>query len=187
MAAAKKAIEADPRESAAYFARARIQQVRGEILLAISSLEKAMDLNPNSYNIHHGLCMALVLAGRHKESLSIGRKGERLSPRDPILWATLVVRSLAYILLGDYTAALSCANGVSQTGVSGGGGYWPHALRAASLAQLGQTKDAEIAIQQAISCKPDLSVSNIVKVLPTLEPDGLDLYVDGLRKAGLPD
>jgi adenylate cyclase len=187
MAAAKKAIEADPRESAAYFARARIQQVRGEILLAISSLEKAMDLNPNSYNIHHGLCMALVLAGRHKESLSIGRKGERLSPRDPILWATLVVRSLAYILLGDYTAALSCANEVSQTGVSGGGGYWPHALRAASLAQLGQTPDAEIAIQQAISCKPDLSVSNIVKVLPTLEPDGLDLYVDGLRKAGLPD
>ncbi len=65
-------------------------------------------------------------------------------------------------------------------------GYWPHAVLAAALAQLDQMDEARAAVTEALEAKPDLSLTYLQKTLPTKEPDGLDPYLDGLRKAGLP-
>ncbi len=35
--------------------------------------------------------------------------------------------------------------------------------------------------------KPDLSLCYLKNTLPTKQPDGLKPYLDGLRKAGLPE
>ncbi len=43
-----------------------------------------------------------------------------------------------------------------------------------------------IAWAQALEAKPDLSLTYLEKTLPTREPGGLEPYLDGLRKAGLP-
>ena len=47
--------------------------------------------------------------------------------------------------------------------------------------------EAREALSAALEAKPDLSIAYLVKTLPTKKPDGLDLYLDGLRQAGLPD
>ena len=39
----------------------------------------------------------------------------------------------------------------------------------------------------ALDAVPDLSLAYLKKTLPTKEPDGLEPYLDGLRKAGLPE
>ena len=108
-----------------------------------------------------------------------------MSPRDPLLWASIVVRALACILLGRYKEAIGYADKTRQFQVPYG--YWPYATKASALAQLGRTDEARELIPQAVKEKPELSISYIHKTLPTSHEDGLQKYFEGLRKAGLPE
>jgi adenylate cyclase len=128
--------------------------------------------------------MALTLAGRLDEAKEALGMAERLSPRDPILWASTVVHSLACVLSRDYEEALHWARKTIQNPRSKG--YWPQAALAASLAHLGQMDEARAAVAAALEAMPDLSLAYLEKTLPTKEPGGLDPHLEGLRKAGLP-
>ncbi len=59
-------------------------------------------------------------------------------------------------------------------------------MLAAPLAHLGRIEEARAAVAEALEQKPDLPLSYLKKTLPTKQPDGLDPYLDGLRKAGMP-
>ena len=65
--------------------------------------------------------------------------------------------------------------------------YYPHAMLAAALANLGRIDEARAAIEKAIEWKSDLTLSFVEKNMPTKEPGGLAPYLEGLRKAGLPE
>jgi len=90
MSAAKRAVVLDNKDSVAYFAIGRIRIMRGEHDASIRALEKSLSLNPSFARVHHGLGMVLTLAGRLDEAKTALEQVERLSPRDPILWATTV-------------------------------------------------------------------------------------------------
>lgn len=185
MEAAQKALTLDPKDSVAYFALGRIQMLRGQHDESIASLEKAIELNPNSFQAYHGLAMVLTLAGRLDEAKEISMKGEHISPRDPLLWAAVAVRSLAYLLSNEYDDAIHLARRTQR--FPNPSGYWPHALNASASAQLGQMDAARNALKLALEKKPDLSLSYLKKTLPTKDEDGLEVYLSGLRKAGLPE
>ena len=129
--------------------------------------------------------MALTLAGRLDEAKEALVIPERLSPRDPILWATTVIHALACILSKDYEDAVLWARKTIQNPRSKG--YWPPATLAAALAHLGQMEEARAAVAAALEAKLDLTLAYVAKTLLTKEPGGLDPYLDGLRKAGLPE
>jgi adenylate cyclase len=185
MDSAKKALALDPRESVAYFALGRIHMLCGDHNASIAALEKAIELNPNAFFAYHGLGMVLVLAGRIEEALDISIKGERFSPRDPLLWASIAVRALGCILLGRYEEAVEYSDRTYQFPAPSG--YWPHATKAAALAQLGKIDEARSLLQKALAELPQLSIAYLKRTLPTKFEDGLKLYFDGLRKAGLPE
>lgn len=185
MECAKKAIALDPRDAVGYFAIGRIHMLRGEHDESMAALEKAIELNPNAFYAYHGLAMTMVLAGRAEEGIEISIRGERVSPRDPLLWASIVVRALACILLGRYKEAIGYADKTRQFQVPYG--YWPYATKASALAQLGRTDEARELIPQAMKEKPELSIRYLHKTLPTSHEDGLQRYFEGLRKAGLPE
>ncbi len=183
MDSAKKALALDPRESVAYFALGRIHMIRGEHDTSIAALEKAIELNPNAFFAYHGLGMVLALAGRMEEGLDISIKGECISPRDPMLWASIVVRALGCILLERYDEAVAYSDRTYQFPAPSG--YWPHATKAAALAQLGNIDEAKSSLLLALEEKPDLSITYLKKTLPTKYEGGLESYLEGLRKAGL--
>ena len=183
MNSAKKALALDPRESVAYFALGRIHMLRGEHDASIAALEKSIELNPNAFFAYHGLGMVLVLSGRIEEALDISEKGERFSPRDPLLWASIAVRALGCILSEQYDEAVVYSDRTLQFPAPSG--YWPHATKAAALAQLGNSNEAKSSLQLALGEKPDLSIAFIEKTLPTKYQGGLEYYLEGLRKAGL--
>ena len=183
MEAARKAQTIDPKDSVTHFSLGRIQMLRGQHDDSIASLEKAIELSPNSFQAYHGLAMVLVLAGRLDEAKEISMKGEHISPRDPLLWAAIAVRSLAYILTHDYDDALHLARRAKQ--FPNPSGYWPHALSASALAHLGQIEEAQSSVKLALQNKPDLTLSYLKKTLPTKHEDGLEHYLSGLGKAGL--
>ncbi|MEE8118494.1 MAG: hypothetical protein V3T39_02940, partial [Gammaproteobacteria bacterium] len=119
------------------------------------------------------------------EAKGFFEKAEKLSPRDPLRWAFTVVHALACILAGENEDAVFWAHKTMQNPHSTG--YWPHAVLAAASANLDRLDDARKGIDTALKEKPDLSLAYLEKTLPTKEPGGLKPYLDGLRKAGLPE
>jgi adenylate cyclase len=182
--AANMALALDDKDPVAYFALGRVTMMRGEHDAAIAALETTLALNPSFAQAYHGLGFALALAGRLEEAVEMFDKAERLSPFDPLLWAFTITHGLACILARDNKTALQLARQTLQ--IPRASGYWPHAVLAAALAHLGQMDEARAAVTEALEAKPDLSLTYLEKTLPTKEPDGLEPYLDGLRKAGLP-
>ena len=185
MAAAKKALALDDRDAVAYFAAGRVHMMLGEHDASIAALETSSTLNPSFAQAYHGLGFVLLLAGRLDDAINSFHQAECLSPRDPLLWAFTVTHGLACILSHDYETAIHCARRTIQ--IPRASGYWPHAVLAAAMANLGQVEDARTAITAALREMPDLSLAYLIHTLPTKEPDGLEPYLDGLRKAGLPE
>jgi len=185
MVNAKKALALDPRESLAYIALGRIHMLQGNHDDSIAAQEKAIELNPNAFLAYHGLGMVLVFSGRMEEGLDVSIKGETFSPRNPGLFSSIAVRALACILLKRYDEAVAYSERAQQFPVTAG--YWPHATKASALAQLGNIDDAQATLQLALGEKPDLSITYLQKTLPTKFEGGLNTYLNGLRKAGLPE
>jgi adenylate cyclase len=187
LTAAKKALALDDKDPVAYFALGRVYMMLGEHDASVAELEKALELSPSFAQAHHGLGFALVLSGRLEEAAKALDKAIRLSPRDPLLWGTMSFRSMACNLLQQYEAAADWARKAIHEPRAAGGGYWPYAVLASALGNLGQTAEAREAVDKALERKPDLSLTYLETTLPTKEPGGLETYFDGLRKAGLPD
>ncbi len=185
MQAARQAIKIDERDPVGYFAIGRIYMMRGEHDASIGALERAIDLNPSFSQAHHGLSMVLMLAGRLDEARAAGEQVERLSPRDPILWATTLCHAMSDVLAGDTESALVWVQKTQQT--QRARGYWIHAVNAAALAQAGRLDEARAALKEAMRELPSLSLGYISETLPTKHPGGLDPYLDALRTAGLPE
>lgn len=185
MAAARAALAADERDPTGYFGMGRIYMMQGHLDDSIAALETAVRLNPSFAQAYHGLSMVLCLAGQHERSHEAGDMCERLSPRDPILWATLVVQALNCILQRDFEAALDWALRVKRHPNSSG--YWPHAMMAAPLAQLGRLDEARAEVERMLNEVPRLTVGELAAAYKTKQPGGLEPYLEGLRLAGLPD
>ncbi|MDJ0777991.1 MAG: adenylate/guanylate cyclase domain-containing protein [Gammaproteobacteria bacterium] len=183
MAAARRALQCDDRDAISYFAIGRIHMMQGDHDASIAALRKSIGLNPCFAQAYHGLGMVLTLAGELEESKLTTRQAVTMSPRDPMLWAFTVVHALTYILSKEFDTALEWANHTLQ--IPNATGYWPHAVKASALANLGRLQEAQQSLARAVDAKPDLSIAFLEKNLPTKYPGGLDPYLEGLGQAGL--
>ncbi len=62
-----------------------------------------------------------------------------------------------------------------------------HLALGASCAQLGRLDEAQAAIKESLKLNPELTVSRLPEFFPISNFKNLDDYLDGLRKAGLPE
>ena len=184
---AKKALALDDKDTVAYFALGRIYMMQGKHDASVGELQTAIELNPSFAMAYHGLGAALMLSGRLDEAANALDHAMRLSPRDPVLWGTLSFRSLTSTLLQQYEAAAEWGRKAVHEPRAAKGGYWSFAVLASALGNLGRTTEAHEALEEALRRKPDLSLTYLLKTFPTKYPGGLDPYLDGLRKAGLPE
>jgi adenylate cyclase len=187
LTAAKKALALDDQDPVAYFALGRVYMMHGQHDASIAELETALALNPSFAMAHHGLGSALMLSGRLEDAAEALDNAMRLSPRDPVSWGTMCFRSMTCTLQRQYEAAADWGRKAVHEPRSAKGGYWSHAVLASALGNLGQSAEARAAVEEALRRKPDLSLAYLETTFPTKHPGGLDPYLDGLRKAGLPD
>jgi adenylate cyclase len=185
MEAAQKAIMHDSHDAMSYFAIGRVLMMRGLHDDSIEALRKSIDLNPCFAQAYHGLGMVLALAGQLEESKQTTEKAVDLSPRDPMLWAFTIVHALTCILDNDNEGSLKWYRRTMQ--LPNATGYFPHAVKAAASANLGQLEEAKDALTKAIEAKPNLSIEFVTTNMPTKFSGGLEPYTSGLRKAGLVD
>jgi len=183
LVAAKKAATLDDKDPAAYLTLGRVHMMQGEHDTSIAELERCLSLNPNFAAGYFAFGFALALVGRLDEALETLDTAVRLNPRDPLIWAIKALRSLIHCLLSQYEAAAESAQ--QSIREPRAAGYWPYAVLAAALGNLGRIEEARSAIAGALEQKPDLSISYLEMTLPTKQPGGLQQYLEGLRKAGL--
>jgi tetratricopeptide (TPR) repeat protein len=109
----------------------------------------------------------------------------RLSPVDPILFRMQGATASAHFFAGRYDEASSWAEKALRESPN-----LQQALRvaAASHALAGRLERARKTIAHMRQLDPDLRISNLKDRLPTFRrPEDLARYIEGLRKAGVPE
>jgi tetratricopeptide (TPR) repeat protein len=157
---------------------------RGEPDDQIAALERAISLDPSNAGAHGWLGTALSLAGRGDEAITHLEKAMRLDPRYP--WKSLWLDSMAwgYFAAGRYEVAVDWAKRSVRVSPDDELGY---RTLAASYAQLGRLEDASAAVAEELRVRPELTLEKVREENRNTAPNFLERWLDGLRKAGLPE
>jgi tetratricopeptide (TPR) repeat protein len=182
--AGQLAVSTDDKDPFAHFALGRVQTLQGDFETAIAELEKAIDLNPNLALAYYGLGFALTWSGRAREALPYFHKAIRQSPHDPALWSFETMTGFAHILLGEFAEAVEWLRKAARHPNSL---FWPNLNLAVAFVEQEEWDKARAAMDAELELQPDLSVTAVAAMLGSLHPDWKDRYLDGLRKAGLPE
>jgi len=153
----------------------------GDFDTAKEMVDRAAALNPNSFRAWEERGWAYITAGQPDEAIRSFERRIRLNPFDPLLFATFAGMSVAFIGLRRFDEAVSAAKkAVRQNPL------FPFTYRclASALAHLGREAEAREAVAGLLELEPDFRISERIARGDAL---GLQLYIDGLRKAGLPE
>jgi TolB-like protein len=152
----------------------------GDFDTAREMVDRAVALNPNSSRVWEQRGWTYILAGQPEEAIRSFERVIRLNPLDR-LFSTFAGMSVAFIGLGRFDEAVAAAKkAVRQNPL------FPFSYRclASALAHLGREAEAREAVAGLLELDPDFRISERVA---RSDVSGLQLYVDGLRKAGFPE
>jgi adenylate cyclase len=177
---AQKALAIDSTDYESYWLLARIYTRQKKYDKALASAQRALSLNPNSALLLKSLGgNVFTYLGRAREAAEMIEKAMRLDPRHSNSWYGSLGR--AYYAAGQYEKAVKALKHIGKPKLH---------LRlylAASYAQLGQTEEAQAEIAQILKIDPKVSVDIWAEREPYKDPVDKERWIDGLRKAGLPE
>ena len=183
-AIARKAIEQDGEDSWAHLAMGYVHMVSRRFEPAVAALSEAVGRNPSFAFAHMILGSALAYGGKPIEGLEQLALATRLSPRDHVEAAILSTAGLCHLMAGRYSQAVDLERRAVQLRPNFGTA-WRTLAAAAGLAGDPQTGSAALA--EARRLQPNLSIAWVQTYHPIVGLDDRERYIDGLRKAGLPE
>lgn len=154
---------------------------------AIGHYKKAIALNP-SFALGHGyLALQLAfLAGRTDEAIKEAETAIRLSPRDPELYHFFYAIGMAHFVAGRYDQAAKWGE-MAENERPAGIGFGPLRLLASTYAHLDRLDEARDAFASVLEVTPRISATGIRNAIHFGRPEDLERYLEGLRRAGLPE
>jgi tetratricopeptide (TPR) repeat protein len=182
--AARMAVSADVENAWAHAAASWVFSAVRENDSAFQAARTALQLNPNLAFAEGVLGLIHAHRGEATNAVEHVDKADRLSPRDPARPMWTLSRSWAAFIERNYVAAVEWARWITRASPSFPGG-WRHL--ATSCAHLDRLAEAQEAIDQLLQLSPNDNLEHARRVVPTDQPELLDRYIDGLRKAGLPE
>jgi tetratricopeptide (TPR) repeat protein len=182
---AKKAIALDDKDAMAHMVLGRVSLLQCKHEDSIAEFEIAINLNPNLADAYHGLGLSLTFSGRPEEAVPQFEMAIRLSPYDPRVSSFHEMRAWALLVMGRYEeAAESARTSVRKANAD----LWAYATLSAVLGHLDRLDEARLAREELLKRKPDFSQGFVRRyVYYNKTPAHLERYIDGLRKAGLPE
>ena len=102
---------------------------------------------------------------------------------DPLFWLFDTLRALACNFDGDHKTAIDWADRAIRR--PGAVRFWPFAHMASSWGHLGNSGEAQRAIEQARKGEPRFSYAFMREVMPFGKHERVESYFEGLCKAGL--
>jgi adenylate cyclase len=180
--AARACVQADPRSPWCQLTLAWAHQLRGRREDWLAALDRAQRLDP-PVTLYGGIGVQLSVAGRPELAIEMLEKAIRLSPHDPQMGVFLFSTGLAHFVAGRYAEAAQWFNDSLR--------LWQYNVTwrqlAASYALLGRMDEARDAMQEVFRLEPDVTLAKVRVQLSASDPDYLERYFDGLRKAGMPE
>jgi tetratricopeptide (TPR) repeat protein len=182
---AKKGVELDDQDALIRFIHGRVLLARQAYGDALAELETALELNPSLPAVYCGLGDTLAYEGRYGQAIPHFERAINLSPYDPQRWAFYSYGALAQIFAGDFDRAFGWAQKAIRIPNCH---YWPFAHRVAALGHMQREEELRIAVAELLRRKPGFSCGFARKRLFYVKnPLQLNRYVEGLRKAGIPE
>ena len=180
---ARVAARLEPDDAVARFALGRVHLARGEYDRSIADLKAAIELNPGMAQAHCGLGDSMAYSGQLEDALECFEEAVRISPSDPYRWAFLSYGATALLFKGAYEEAAKWATEAESVPNSH---YWPTAIRVSALAHMDRMAEATSALKHLKERRPGITADFVESRLFYLkDPQQIETYVSGLRKAGL--
>ncbi len=179
---AQKAVELDDELPEAYWALSYVYLFQKQYSQAEQAVRKAIELNPNYADGYGLLAFVSNWQGQFEKATNYIQKAMLLNPHYSFAYPWNL--GLAYYNLGRYTEAVQqLQNAQSRNDLARN----VRAYLAASYVRLGRIDDAVWEIEQLRFQDPNISLSFFRDRLPFKDRGHLDLFLQDLSKAGLPE
>jgi TolB-like protein/Tfp pilus assembly protein PilF len=156
----------------------------GDLDSGTAYLERAIALNPNAASNWSNNGWIQIWTGRPERAIDCFQRAMRLSPVDPLLHDMEAGTAFAHYVEGRYAEASLWADRALQKHP-----VFHPGLRvgAAAAAMAGRLEDASRLCERLRALDSTLTLSNLRSVMgPYRDPKHPALFVEGLRRAGLP-
>ena len=178
-----KARQSDVGEPWVYVARIMVCMATRNGDEAVVAARKAIELNPNFAYGYSFLGVALASSGAGEAAIAALDRAVRLSPRDFLRDEFELFYAFAHFQKGEYAKAADFAASAASLRP---GHAVPHRFLAASCALAGEQERAERALVDVLGLTPGFNLSSAEEQSIYVHHDDRARFIDGLRKAGLP-
>ncbi len=175
---ALQSVRLDPNDYRAHWVLGVIYIYQGKHAQSLAEFDRALHINPNDADLLAISSETLIYSERAEEAIDRCKHAIRLNPNCPdFYWWQL---GFSYFHLGRYDDALDALERMTAP---------DHARRllAAVFAHLGRLDEARNEAEEFMKVAPNFSIKEWAKMEPYTDPNDLQRYVNGLRKAGLPE
>jgi adenylate cyclase len=153
----------------------------GDCESEIEMADRAVALNPNSFQAWNGRGQVYKSAGLPEEAIRSFERALRMSPVDPRLHLTFHGMGIALIELGRFDEAIVAAKKAQRQNPSYSQAY---RCLASAFAHLGRDAEAREAAASLLEVDPAFTISGWIA---RGGQKSSKLTIEGLRKAGLPE
>jgi adenylate cyclase len=182
MRLAQTSVRLDPRSSFAYSLLSYVNAMEGYYEPAMEAARKAVELNPYDMGARGVLGVCHLVTGDHRQAVELFSIAAQRGNSDPrYQWA--VLSAFSHYLLGQYDASVSWAR---ESYYENPNHLQALAIRAAALAQLGRTAEAEEVVDVLLGLYPWMTVERLMSNIRWKSAEDIAHYRDGLLKAGIP-
>jgi TolB-like protein len=153
----------------------------GDSETEIEMADRAVALNPNSFNAWNSRGWVYKIAGQPDEAIRSCERAIRVSPLDPRLHITFAGMGLAFIELGRFDEAIVAGKKAQRQNPSYSSAY---RCLASAFAHLGRDAEAREAAARLLEVDPEFTIGAWIA---RGGQSNAKLLIEGLRKAGLPE
>jgi TolB-like protein len=181
---ARRAVELAPEVAQAHVTLGFSHYHDKDHVAAIAEYNVAIQLNPSAAQTYGWLGFSQSLSGSPEDGLENLRLAIKLSPRDTLAAVFFSGMAITLIFLERHEESVEWAQKTLQHP------HFPWQVRAhltSALAHLGRDREAKSSLAGLLGFNPDISISAVKQMFATTDGPHRDHYLDGLRKAGLPE
>ena len=149
---------------------------------AILEGKRAIQLNPNGAEAHVHLAIISVFAGNPDEAIRLINKAFRLNPTPTSYYYNML--GIAYRSIQKYEDAITACESMIHMNPNS---LPPYITLASCHSLLNQMDKARQDVTEILRIDPQSSIGQFALAMPFKDKEELDMYLEALRKAGLPD
>lgn len=184
MVYAEQALALDANDHWAHYAAGFVHMVAKRPNEGIAEMRLSISINPNFSMGHLGLGMALAFNGMAEEALKVTEFAHRINPRSPFSYNISGTFSICHFFAGRDEEAVRFARESLRERPD----YLTSTLYlAAAQGKLGLVDESRHAVETVLRILPGFTLARHERAIWLGHAPYRDRYIDGLRKAGLPE